>query len=171
MKKKLLKIFCSLDLIVGSVLLIVLVALTLWGVFMRYFMQNPLKWTEEVSLGLFVWCIFLGTSVAIRTNMHISISFIVDLFPKKVQRYIDILVIILSYVIFIALLILGIQFSKQAMLKITPALRLPYTIIAISMPISAVFMLISHTTRQMRTKFGLIEVDDDEEIDDSGEQQ
>ncbi len=162
-KKKFIKILCSLDSIIASVVLIVLVAITLWSVFMRYFIQSPIRWTEEISLGLFVWAIFLGCSVAIRKNMHIAISFLVDFFPKKVQRVVDICVVIFSYVIFIVLFILGVQFSIQAMHKITPALRWPYTTIALAMPIGCIYMIMSLTVRQIRTKFGLIDDPSDEE--------
>ena len=119
-----------------------LVFVTLLGIFMRYASNNPLKWTEEVSLGVFVWYIMLGSGSTIKNNMNVTIDFVVDLFPKKVQRVVEIFVYILTYAVMITLFVIGCSFCERTSVKITPVLRLPYTVIAVAIPVGFGLMLI-----------------------------
>ena len=47
-QNKALRYLSSLDIVVASVSLIVLVTITFFGVIMRYFFNNPFVWLEEV---------------------------------------------------------------------------------------------------------------------------
>jgi TRAP-type C4-dicarboxylate transport system permease small subunit len=48
------------------------------GVFMRYVVRNPLRWTYEVSQICFVWTAILGACYAQRYEDHITFSMIYD---------------------------------------------------------------------------------------------
>lgn len=43
--------------------------------FTRYFLNNSLGWTEEIARTLLVGCSFMGSTLAIRKNSHISVEF------------------------------------------------------------------------------------------------
>jgi len=47
-------------------------------------------WSEEVSRYLFVWVVFLGSSMAIQTGSHIAISTAVKIWPKRIRPYMEI---------------------------------------------------------------------------------
>lgn len=43
-------------------------------VFFRYFLGNPLVWSDELSRYLFVWVSFLGWVIAARKRSHLTVS-------------------------------------------------------------------------------------------------
>jgi TRAP-type transport system small permease protein len=44
------------------------------GVVFRYFLGDPLTWSDELGRYLFVWCALLGWVVAARRRSHLAIS-------------------------------------------------------------------------------------------------
>jgi TRAP-type C4-dicarboxylate transport system permease small subunit len=51
-------------------------ACVLGQVFFRYFLDNPLTWSDELARYLFVWCAFLGWVIAARRRSHLAITMI-----------------------------------------------------------------------------------------------
>ena len=49
-------------------------ACVLAQVFFRYFLDNPLTWSDELARYLFVWCAFLGWVIAARRRSHLAIT-------------------------------------------------------------------------------------------------
>lgn len=141
------KVLLNIDDILASILVSVLILMTVTGVFMRYVLNNPLKWTEEASLALFVWFTLLGASSAMKKKLHISIDFFVEMLPEKFQKYVGFLVTIINFVVLSIIGILGYQLTLQASLKITPVLRVPYTYIYSAVPVGCVLMIISLALR------------------------
>jgi TRAP-type C4-dicarboxylate transport system permease small subunit len=76
-------------LIVSGVSAAVLVLLTAAGVFMRYVVNSPFTWLEEVQMILFVWSAFFGASVAFRCGGHIAIEILADMLPRAVQAVLE----------------------------------------------------------------------------------
>lgn len=75
-----------LDLITAlfvTVILILLISIVIYSIFMRYVQNNAPGWTEEVSLFLIVYVVFIAGRVALNRGQHVGITFIVDLLPKK----------------------------------------------------------------------------------------
>lgn len=67
-------------------------------VFMRYVMKASLSWSEEIARYMFIWLVYVGISYGVKTSKHVKIDAAVNLFPKKIRKYI----FILSDVIFLA---------------------------------------------------------------------
>jgi len=44
----------------------------------RYFLGDPLVWSDELARYLFVWCSFLGWVIAARKRSHLSVSVAAD---------------------------------------------------------------------------------------------
>ena len=86
----------SLDLVISGIALIVLIILTFLGSLMRYIINKPIIWQEEVQIGLAIWVIFFGASAAFRYSNHIAIDMIVDMFPKNIQKIIEVLIAIIT---------------------------------------------------------------------------
>jgi TRAP-type C4-dicarboxylate transport system permease small subunit len=49
-------------------------ACVLAQVFFRYFLGDPLVWSDELARYLFVWCAFLGWVIAARRRSHLAVS-------------------------------------------------------------------------------------------------
>ncbi len=55
-----------------------------YEVVLRYFFNSPTIWTHEVSIYLFMWCMFGGASYALREGKHVNIDLLtVKLSPRK----------------------------------------------------------------------------------------
>ena len=155
----------NLDLVVASLSLAALIILTFVGVFARYVFNAPFAWQEEVQLMLIVWVTFLGGRYAFVTGSHCAIDVVVEMFPKKVQRYFDlvimaIVVIVLSYT--------GWQAGKYVLQmyntnRVTNMLHIPYALIYAPAVIACVTMAIQFVIQTM-DKFLHGESEEKEEV-------
>ena len=54
------------------------ILLIFYGVVMRYVMNNPQAWVEEVSRYTIIWGVFLGFGLALKHNQHIQVDILFD---------------------------------------------------------------------------------------------
>jgi C4-dicarboxylate transporter DctQ subunit len=64
-------------------------ALMLYEVIMRYVFSNPTTWINEISTSLVVWGVFLGLSLALRDNHHVSADILYAIVPAKFRKIMD----------------------------------------------------------------------------------
>src|SRR3954447_26405416 len=88
----------------AELLLWVLVALVIIVTFVqvvfRYGLESSLSWSEELARYIFVWIIFIGTSVATQRRQHIFVEVLVALMPPPLRRWADLVGIVASIVFF-----------------------------------------------------------------------
>lgn len=109
-------------------------------VFFRYILNNPLSWTEELARITLVWLVFWGSAIAVRRKEHLSISFFVNLLPKKIRLYIDIFnqLAMMSFLGIAAYAGYRVMLITQGI--VTPALGISYLWFYIIVPLSCIFM-------------------------------
>ncbi|MCI1965217.1 MAG: TRAP transporter small permease [Oscillospiraceae bacterium] len=99
MKDKLKLILYNFDSIITGFAMLAMTAVVLLNVFFRYFANDPLVWSEEVSTTFFVWSIFAGGEVCFRKHAHLGVDFLVKLLPPKPRAvfrcFVDLLVILI----------------------------------------------------------------------------
>ncbi len=83
-------------------------------VFMRYVMKSSLSWSEEVARYMFIWMVYIGISYGIKTGKHVKIDAAVNLFPKKIRKY----VLFLSDIMFLVFAGIIIKYSYQVAMLI-----------------------------------------------------
>lgn len=66
-------------------LLFVIVAIVFSNVVGRYFLHTPIRWSDEVSLFLFLWLAYLGALAALMGGRHYSFPGLIDMFPAKLR--------------------------------------------------------------------------------------
>lgn len=73
-------------------------------VVMRYVFDNSLTWSEELARYLFIWLVYFAVSYTARREKHIRIDAAINIYPKKLRPYVEILseVIVLAFSIFIS---------------------------------------------------------------------
>ena len=49
----------------------------------RYFLGNPLTWSDELARYLFIWCAFLGWIVAARRRTHLGVDVVATRLPPR----------------------------------------------------------------------------------------
>ena len=63
-----------------------IVVIVFLNVVMRYIFNTGLTWSDEVSVNLFVWFIFLGGILAAIEKMHLKVDIFTNLFNQKNQK-------------------------------------------------------------------------------------
>jgi TRAP-type C4-dicarboxylate transport system permease small subunit len=96
-------------------------------VIMRYAFQNSLVWSEELSRYMFIWLIYFAVSYTARREKHIRIDAAINLYPKKLRPYVEILseVIVLGFSIFIAVTAVTVYQKITWSGQLSPAMRIP----------------------------------------------
>lgn len=134
---------------VASVLLAVITVILVLQICTRYFMGDPLSWTEEVSRHLFVWLVFFGASGAIRDRSHIVVDVVNTLMPARIRR----LVMLGSNLLVLFFLINVLYWGARAVGRMwqltTATLEIPFGLVYTVFPITAILMII-RTLVQMR---------------------
>lgn len=155
--KNLIHKILNIDIIISGIALVVLVFITFCGALMRYLLNNPIIWQEEVQIGLAIWVIFFGASAAFRYSNHIAIDMIVDMFPKKTQRIIECFIAIVTILILFFILINGknliLQFIKTN--RTTNILHIPSEYIYCAIPIGCFLMILNYIIAEIKIIFGI----------------
>ncbi|ELA6610324.1 TRAP transporter small permease [Vibrio alginolyticus] len=76
-------------------------------VVMRYVFSNSLPWSEEFVRWCFIWFIWVGVSYGFKTRKHISVTALVNLFPKRILDVVNIVVNVIVLWCMVKLFIYG----------------------------------------------------------------
>ena len=63
---------------------VMLLALSL-QVFMRFVLDKPLSWSEELALACFSWSMLLAIGLGVRQKTHVRMDILVDHLPKALS--------------------------------------------------------------------------------------
>ena len=112
MKKKSLfmRTVTNLDAVICGVTLTICVILVNLNVIFRYFLNNPIKWTDEVVTSLFIWTVFMGSAYAHRRHAHLGVDIVVNLVPAGPRKVIELIMDILQILILILLTYISAQY-------------------------------------------------------------
>ena len=113
-----------------------------YAVIMRYVFHDAPVWGDELCRFCLVWLTFYGGAVALRGRSLANMTLLVDCFPPKVRKWINIFVEILGVALLAAFTIwsLKLTLSKSVMIQKSPAMHLPLPIVYSCMPISLALM-------------------------------
>lgn len=139
-------VICNLDIVVSALILLFLIVITFTGVITRRVFNSPFTWLEEVQVACMVWIVFGAGGAAFRTGNHVAIEMIVDLFPPKIQKYFEIFIGIVIFLVIGYLFVQSIGYIQLFMNsgRATSILKIPYTLIYGIAPVSYIIMLISY---------------------------
>ena len=123
--KKYAKLFLNnFELIFASLCVTATTLLVLMNVFLRYFMNTGIYWSEEVATMCFVWCIFVGSASAYKNGAHLGVDLLVKKLPKVPRAIVKIIVDILLIAINGYILYLSIKFVSTSYQKPTAVLAI-----------------------------------------------
>ena len=137
------KILANFDFAVTGMAMSVLVIITFIGVITRYVFNNPLVWMEEVQLICIVWVVYGAAGMAFRLRTHVAIEILVDLFPQKVQKVIQVFasIVIVTTVVFLFIRSIGYVELFVMSGRVSSILRIPYRLVYTIIPVSCVLMV------------------------------
>lgn len=88
--------FHKLENAIASMLFVLGIGISLYGVFMRYVIQHSQSWTTEIYTFLLVWAIFIGFGTALRDGEHIAIDLLYDRLNPALQKAVDVFVLLIG---------------------------------------------------------------------------
>ena len=119
--------------------LLLCVGIIFLQVIMRYVFNNSLSWSEEVCKYLFVWMIWLGTSLSAREHGHIAIDLLKDKARGSGKYYMNIAVNTIWLMMCLFLLFNGITVVEGLVLRNRTASALPWVkvwVVYLAIPVS-----------------------------------
>jgi C4-dicarboxylate transporter DctQ subunit len=125
----------------GSLLVIGL-GLILYGVFMRYVVNLPQAWVEEVSKYLVVWGVLMGGSLALRNKHHITVDLLYLKFNGLMQKVVNIFANLVGVLFTVIYGSYGVQLvlKKVQTGQVSLDVGIPLWIVYLILPISAVML-------------------------------
>lgn len=138
------RFFWFLETYFTGILMLISSLMIFLQVILRYVFSYSIIWAEEFSRYAIVWFIFLGASLAAREGKHAAVDVIIRLFPPKVQKFFDILAIVISIIFTVTIVWFGFRmvFRIQEIGNITPALQIPMYIPYLAIPIGSLMMTV-----------------------------
>ncbi len=127
-------------LILCVVVFAVMVFSVSYGVVGRYlpFVRNP-RWTQELGILCMVWLCFLSSGYAIKEGLHVRMSIINYLVPKKLASVLHRGAYVLLLAINIIWVVYGIQLMQLTKMAKMSATRWPMSIIYLSVVIGGIY--------------------------------
>ncbi|AZO93365.1 TRAP transporter small permease [Halocella sp. SP3-1] len=156
MKKTIEKIdlyFTELINLIISLLFIAMFIVIIIGVWKRYVINNPWFGAEEAARYLMVYLVFIGICSAYNKNRHPSLTFVINRFSPAFRRVWFIIIDLIIFVLLIYMFKYGMEKTVMAVYSKTPALRLPFNWIFISIPIGSVLMMIQLVLKYLKVVF------------------
>lgn len=84
------KLYTAMEDWVSGLLLTGGLAIIFYSVIMRYVLNKPQTWTDEVATYMVVWGALIGTAVALRNDHHIKVDLLYNFLPPGAQRWVGV---------------------------------------------------------------------------------
>lgn len=131
------------------------VGLVFIQVIMRYIFNSSLSWSEELTRFIFVWQVWMGTSIAAKRNNHIRVEILSNAVKGKGKIIYDLFgdLLVLLFTIFLVYSGIGVVGRMLRLGTVLPAMQIPMAAMYISLPVSSVCVsvrLIFRIARQVK---------------------
>jgi TRAP-type C4-dicarboxylate transport system permease small subunit len=78
--------------VIAGTALVLISAVIPWAVWTRYVINRAASWPEPTAVLLTIVLTFFGAAACYRLGLHMNVTLAVDLLPKRLRRFSDILV-------------------------------------------------------------------------------
>jgi len=122
-------------------------------VFMRYALNRPLGWTDELSLVLYPWAVFWACAFIVRFRDHVAFDLVYQGVSPPARRVFALLGALMLLVLFGAALPATVDFTLFMRRERTPVLGWRYDLIFACFPIFLVAIAV-YAAGRLRTLLG-----------------
>jgi len=129
-----------------EVILVISLAVTVILIFaqilMRWLFNNSITWSEELARYIFIWQIWLGTSIGFKDDKHIRITIVRDKLKEKGQAVYDIIARFILLVFCVFIIVFGMKMVEQLVNTnyLSAALRMPMYWVYMALPFSSLIV-------------------------------
>jgi len=128
--------------LVAALLIAAEIVILFAGVISRYFLQEPLVWSDELASILFLWLASLGAVVAFRRNEHMRMTALVGMTSLRVRAFLEAISIGAALAFLLFMIEPAYEFASEEIDVTTPALELSNAWRAAALPVGLVLMAI-----------------------------
>lgn len=144
------KTLYNLVLTLCTILFLVIIFVTVAGVFTRYVLDSPLIWSDELARFSLIWMIFLGAGVVSFKDSHLIVDFIFEYVPEKVGSFLKTFSFVVVLAFLITLVVFSIDLLRVAGYNTSPALEIPLSFWRGSVVAGAILMIIAMIYNQIK---------------------
>ena len=136
-------VLCAVLKAIVCTLMILVMCILFASVIFRYFLNNPINWADEMVTYMLVAITFLGAYLVLRQNKMVKVTFVIDLFPKKVVKIVSVFTNLIITALLGLIYYQGTQMLQERIVKIqrTVALQIPMSIPYSLIPVMAVLLI------------------------------
>ena len=147
-----------------AVLLLVVLTVTLWGIFERFVLQVGFGWSDELARYVNVYCIFLGACLGVVKNSHVGVDVFIRLIPARFQKIFGAIAYVLCATFCAAIAYTGYSYFLRLHTsnQISAALQVPICWIFFAVPLGCGLMCLHYILR-----LALWDIDAPEEVPSS----
>lgn len=130
-------------------LMIIMSALIFLQVIMRYVFNNSLSWSEELTVFISTYMIWVAGSFAIKKDAHLRITLFIDMLGEKSRVIAYILIDVIWLLFSFYMIYLGEKMVRMSFInkRISPAMQVPMWIIYAALLIGSFLMCLSLITK------------------------
>ena len=141
--KKVYNAYCKAEEYLFSFLFAVMVALVFSSAIARG-IGKPLAWSLDVAQLLLCWTSLVGADVAFRYNKFIGLDLFTRKMPVKVQKVLEIVVLVLMQVAFCIFIYYGVMLSIKSWKRSFQTLPISYSFVTIALPVMSTLMTLTN---------------------------
>ena len=141
--KKVYNAYCKAEELLFSFLFAVMVALVFSSAVARG-IGKPLAWSLDVAQLLLCWTSLVGADVAFRHNKFIGLDLFTRKMPVKVQKVLEIVVLVLMQVAFCIFIYYGVMLSIKSWKRSFQTLPISYSFVTIALPVMSTLMTLTN---------------------------
>lgn len=124
-------------------LLAVMIVAVFLQVLFRFFLDQPLAWTEELARYLLIWITFLGSAYAMAIKAHIGTEYIQKHLSPLMNKVVLTVAALLSIFFFMVMVYQGYLLAARSMTQTSPTLLVPMGYVYMVIPISGVLLIMN----------------------------
>jgi C4-dicarboxylate transporter DctQ subunit len=127
-----------------AITMLLIVVLVFMQAASRFLTGASLSWGSELAIYLHILQVWVGASLAIRTGENVRIEFFVNLFPRQIKFYLDLLALLIwfSFALFIAVVGSIFVFEVFQSMQRTPTMRVLLGYPYLAVPLGGLLMSI-----------------------------
>lgn len=141
--KKVYNAYCKAEEFLFSFLFAVMVALVFSSAIARG-IGKPLAWSLDVVQLLLCWTSLVGADVAFRHDKFIGLDLFTRKMPVKVQKVLEIVVLVLMQVAFCIFIYYGVMLSIKSWKRSFQTLPISYSFVTIALPVMSTLMTLTN---------------------------
>ena len=103
-------------------LLVAIVVILFGSVFWRYFLNDPISWSEDAALLCMIWMTLLGAPAGLRRGSHVAMDMLLYALPERFMKILQALISLVILTTAVIVVYYGGPFVKQGMARIIPSI-------------------------------------------------